>query len=365
MTELGSLFFYIVIFSISTLLFSFYKCENVSVRWIGVFLSVLIPSIVAGLRYQVGTDWDNYSYNMTLIRSLSFYDVFHNSILSNGEIGFLFIVKILSYCFNNEFIFGIFAFATLAFISNALIREYTEYNISIAYWIFLFIYFSNSFNLMRQTLAVAIVFWGMKYVYKKNRKRYIYIIIVLFAFLIHFSALIALPIYFLWNRKKERALNMRIYIPFAVCVGIFVVFWRNILQIFLNFGNVFISKYSKYMNNNSGKNRDFYLKALIFITILILFYGTKVKDEKIKLFLQMSFINLLICTTGFYITFFKRIGMYYEMPVIILIAATTRTFYKDYKVAINVISSVAVIVYFTLVYYIIGDSNIIPYHIIP
>ena len=350
---------YYAVFLFSGMLFSTYKQKNEVVRRIGVALSVIVPSIMAGARYRVGTDWDNYNYNMTLMRTISFHEVFHHRLLSNGEFGYKLIVKLLSYLFSNEVIFGLIALATLGFIANALIQEYKEYQITIAYIMFLFIYFGNSFNLMRQTLAAAIIFWGMKYIFRNDFIHYY--ITVFCAFLIHFTALFAIPLFYIWNKKERKALNIKQYLPVIGLFSIFVLLWRVILRIALGYGNAFIGKFAIYLSDNEGKNRDFYLKGIIFLFLLIMFFYTSMRSEKIKMFLQMGLLNIIIGTTGFYITFFKRLGIYYEMPVIILIAALSKGFRKESRIIVNIISCMVVMAYFALLYYFIGDSKIIPY----
>jgi len=324
-------------------------------------MAIVLPAIVAGARYHVGTDWDNYNYNFTLIRSLTFDGILQHKLLSNSEIGFKIVVKILSFIGNNELIFFFFALMTIVFVADTLLKEYVEYDITISYFMFLFVYFSNSFNIMRQTLAVAIVFWGMRKIY--NGKFIEYFIIIICATMIHFTAIVAIPIYFLWNKRKSRTIKNKFFIPFFCVVGVMVLFWRQILGVVQKLGSPFIAKYLIYLENNNARNRDFYVKVLFFLSIFLLYNVTKIKDEKMKLFLQMGSINLLIATTGFYITFFKRLGLYYEMPAIILVGAINKLFESKSRVLINVFLEFLIILYFILVFHVIGDSQIIPYQI--
>lgn len=363
MSEINSLLLYIFVFSISTFLFSKYRSRNWLWRRFCIMAAIVIPSVFAGMRYRVGTDWDNYYFSMTIIRNTPFWELLSNTSIANAEYGYKVLVKLLSYVGGNGFIFGMFAFLTLLFMADALIKEYKEKNTTLAYFMFLFIYFGNSFNLMRQTLAAAIVFWGMKYLFSDKLANFI--VVCLVAATIHMTALLAIPISILWNRKEKKAAKYSYFIPFAIIVGILVIFWRNILIRLLGMRFSFIQKYSIYLENNIARNRDFYVKLLVFIVLFFVFNLSIERDEKDKLYLEMGIVNLLIGTTGFYITFIKRLGIYYEIPVIIMISSVNKIFERNSRKFVNIAIGILIICYFILVYFIIGDSKIIPYQVWP
>lgn len=69
MSELGSLFFYLFLFLVSTIFFSGYKSKRKIVRYIGISVSIILPAVIAGKRYKVGTDYMNYTAIINNIRS--------------------------------------------------------------------------------------------------------------------------------------------------------------------------------------------------------------------------------------------------------------------------------------------------------
>ncbi len=146
-------------------------------RAFNVFLIVLI--LFAGLRGGLGTDFVNYNkwYNSTI----------NDKYL---EIGYVGIMNIFAY-FNLSIYHIQFLFfsGTLLFISLAL----KKYTINLKYaWFFYLIFpyfFLYSFILMRQYLAIAIVFWSFQFLLKN--KLWQYTTAILIGSLLHYSCLLA------------------------------------------------------------------------------------------------------------------------------------------------------------------------------
>ena len=363
MTNQGSLIFYIIIFLLSVFLFSQYRNKNKLFGELCVFLSLIILSVVAALRYEVGTDWGNYNWDMSYLRNIPFIAIVQGDpVAAKLEIGYVLLVKLLSLFFNNNWIFGIIAYITLAFVADALIKQYSNYDVTLSYMMFVFIYFANSFNIMRQTLAAAIVFWGMQYVFAKKPIKYATIIFI--SSLIHLSAVFAIPIYFFWNKRNNCPMRRKTFLLIASIAFLFVISWRKLLSVIIYLlPGSFVQKYWIYLGNNNARNRDFFVKLFVFIVILLLNHCSKMKNEKNRIFIQMGAINLILAITGFYLTFFKRCGLYYEMPIIVLIGAIEKGFVKQSKSVVNIAIGLAIIVYFIVLYYMVGSSEIIPYQI--
>ena len=361
MSNTVSLSFYILSFLTSAYFFSYYKKEHTIVRWIGIIIATVIPSLIAGLRYNVGTDWSNYYYILKVIKNTPVKELLTNSFW-NVERGFLLLSKALVSLGGVPFAFGGIAFITLLIVEVTLIRDYPEYNITLAYFIYLFTYFTQSFNIVRQILALSFVFAGMKYVFESKPIKFLWMIAIATSF--HRTSLIAIPIYLMWNREQSKALSTPKFLGVAAAASVIVVFWRAILRNLLGYGGIFI-KYIGFLNDNVARNRDFYVKVIVFVVIYIIHKRMQDEDEKHKMFLQMGFINLLIGTTGFYITFFKRIGLYYEIPIILLLTSLENAFTEKSKTIWNVTISVVVIFYFILVSFILGHNEVFPYQIYP
>jgi hypothetical protein len=141
-----------IFFLLITILLLFQKDKRVHY----IFLSVLI--LFAGLRGGIGIDFVNYNkwYNITVNDN-------------NLEIGYVGIMNVFAY-FNLSIYHIQFLFfsGTLLFISLSL-KKYTN-NLKYAWFFYLIFpyFFLYSFILMRQYLAMAIVFWSFQFLLKNK-----------------------------------------------------------------------------------------------------------------------------------------------------------------------------------------------------
>lgn len=357
MSDKMSLIFYIVMFSVSAAIFKLYTNKNRIVSKIGRILAISIPTFIAAFRYQVGTDYSNYDYLFTYIRNNSWEKVLSNTI--KWETGFKILVKVLTEIGDNRFVFGALAFLTLAVITYTLRTDYGYYGMVLSYFVYLFFYFPAALNIVRQSLAVAIVFYSYKFIFENNK--YKYFLFILLAASIHTSAIVALPVYYLWNHKKNKAISTRTaltVISISVC---FVCMWRSILQIVLSFGWSFGRKFTYLLENNNGMNRDIFVKLIMLAVFITAFKKLRKLDERNAFFVYLFALNCIVSFTGYQITFFKRIGMYFEITLLVLVGWLPRIFTKSSKIIVQSAVIAAFLIYFYLGSYLLGHGDIIPY----
>lgn len=360
MSEFGSLIFYIVIYIISCFFFSFYKFNNKYIQCTGVSLAIIIPSVVAGMRYDVGTDYKTYYHIFEYLSNVTYKWILTDEWHMSEERGFLCLVKFLSSFFGTKTIFGILAFLMLSFFSYTIIGQYKKYNLTIVYMVYLFGGFTSSFNILRQEMAVLIVFFALKYVV--DNKPVKYGISVGIAMLFHSSAIIAILVWFLWNHTKQDNIKMKRIIPIFGIVIFSTIFWKEIMVILDNTGISFIRKYIVYLAGNDTRNRSFYLKILLSIFFLSIKKNFIQIDKKLAFFIDMYWISAILEYTGFFITFVKRISGYFSFPENILLSAVPFIFTKkENKIIAKVFVYVYVIALFIITSYILNQGGFIPY----
>lgn len=166
---------------------------------------IIFFTLICALRGRTGVD------------TLSYVHSFKNGYIDeewvNGEWGFYYLVNFIA---NNHLHFsiglGICAFTQIYFIvKGALPYKYILV-------IFPIILFGNSLflsltNAMRQMMAAAVFFYAIKFIVE--RKWYIYMGLIIAASLVHHSALLLLPLYFIPSTFKiynKRILLLGIYI---------------------------------------------------------------------------------------------------------------------------------------------------------
>jgi len=156
-------------------------------------LAVIFPCLLAALRDStVGTDVTVYG-DVIFYRSLNMGFVEY-IISRNGEYLYLLVVYICSHIIKKtSFQYFVLQALTIIPIYCTLQRskenKYAWYGM-LVYYLMLFPY---SLNLMRQCIAIAIIFWGFKYVQERQLRKYL--ILVFVATMFHTTAVIGLLIY--------------------------------------------------------------------------------------------------------------------------------------------------------------------------
>lgn len=173
------------------------------------FLVILLISLLAllsGTRYHLGGyDYSNYEYMFRLVPNLSNLNVIayirENGLIGN-DVGWTLlnsIIKSMGFNFYGLTLFvAIFFWFTFYFV----LRNYIN-NLNIFIVIAMYKYLLDvSFIYMRQSVAVAIFILSIRYILK--RKLILYMLLVVLAATIHFSAVILIPIYWITKIKITR-----------------------------------------------------------------------------------------------------------------------------------------------------------------
>lgn len=359
MSNFESLLLYIVVAIVSSSILSLYKLKNIIVRHISLVLSVLIPSVFAGIRYNVGTDYPNYFWTFEHLKGVNFNWILTDSLHFNMDRGFLLISKILSLIFSSKAIFGIWGFIILTFVVVTLYKQYHEYDIGLIYFLFLLLYYFSSFNILRQVVAASIVFYALKYVIDGKYIRFLVCVAV--AASIHFSALLALPIWFLWNHKTNKSIGITKKWTVLLVAFLFVTLWQRILQYLAVYNIASITKYLGYLSGNDHSNTSFLVKLVLTYIFFTLQTNIQRDDEKIGFFILLFSIGMFIDYTGYYSSFVKRSGMYYSMGEVILFSRITCLFSDNSRAIAKGIIMILMIVYFTLSAFVLKQGGLIPF----
>ena len=233
------------------------------------FLSVLFVSLLAGLRdYSVGTDIKSYGNSLFFyayqyrpftvyldrfshIEPLYLALVYGSSFLSKEPHILYFLTGVLVY-----------SFMMAGFVK---LRRYISITLS---WVcYLFLLYGDSYNAMRQTIAIAIGFWGFHFIFEK---KYIQLAIsIVVAFLFHNTAIIfvvAILIYLVLQR------NNKLWVKSILVLGAVggVMMFNQILGLLMNIG-LLQDKMERYMiGSSTGLSIFAILIRLPFLLLIIL-----------------------------------------------------------------------------------------------
>lgn len=361
--EFGSFFslllYLSVIYVSSTLIVIADKAgkQNRFLKFVLICIAIVIPSIMAGVRSGVGTDFANYDYRFTMLRNVSWSRALS---VNNAEIGFIVLSKFLSCFMNNPWIFGSISFITLTIFIVALEKQYSVHVHRMMFTIYLLQYYFFSYNLVRQNIALAIVFFSMTFILNKSPVKFF--LTIAFASLFHVSALIYIPAYFIMNRGMKRSPRRIGLIVVAVSLMVAVNF-RQVIHVLLSFDIPYLSKFAYLINNTSeAQNRDIIVKILFCIVLLLFQRSLEKIDSKHVTLITFYLVGTAISITGFVTPFFKRIAYYYSISELELMSNIPFAV-KDRKMSFILKESIILvyILLFVLVAFVMGQAHLIPY----
>ena len=181
---------YFCVLVVMALLFTIRNSNLVSTQRIKntVFWMVWIMLIVVtGLRYMVGTDYLQYSHNYKYYLSQDL------SLTNQMALGL--VARVASWIYD-DYATWFFLMSIISFVPIAIVikREGIAVGISTVFFVLLGCW-HGAFNLVKQTAAVAFLFWG--YPYLRDRKFWKWCITCCVASLFHMTAIMMLPVYFL------------------------------------------------------------------------------------------------------------------------------------------------------------------------
>jgi hypothetical protein len=264
-----------------------------------IFFYVIIFTLFRGLRWDTGTDWDQY-YEVFL--DVDWNDLFsYDRGLGNMEPGYVFLNLLIKSVGGN---YTLFLLITNLFVLIAYAR-FSLTNSESPIYIFVLIMFSTQFFPVRIGIAVAIILFGLFHFSKKKYFRVIVCTIIAMSF--HSSAIIFLPVYFISFYKK-----IPTTLAVVITVGSMILVQSNTINTILSeisfiygfIGEQNSEKFEHYLDYTergvTSSGITSYLNSIIFILTLILFgyiiKKLKFKEENIKytFVYNMYFIFVLL-----------------------------------------------------------------------
>lgn len=351
MTNSISLFFYLCVYLGSYVLMKIGYNKRIA-----RFASLLIPTLLASFRYNVGTDF------------LTYYNIYVNE----GQMTFkdyLFYynkTEYISFLFNKiGYLFGsfnltlfLFAFFTLYFFTKSVIIIFDEEQGSLIYLLFLLSYFSVSLNIMRQILAVSITTYAIIKMTNENKNKF-YLLVILGIF-VHNTAIIMMIFKIIYNEMSRLLTSLSLK---NIIRSLFYLFSISICTLLL-FKQVF-NRYDNYSfsTNEMLKNNSMYLSLMIFI-IISLFIKRLVNQNKLNRFYYfLALLGVILSSIGFFNIYAKRITIYFDVFSLFLLSQVPYTYKNSMdKEFFKIMIILIYITLFIIQYYFLGFSNIIPYH---
>jgi len=295
----------IVIISILSSIYKTSKNKK-KVPIFGVLIIILILSVVAGLRWGVGTDYSTYRSNY------SFYkENIIESFLNFEEPGIRIISYISSVIYDDFATMFLIASIITVGLSVWTIYKYSNYfSISILLYIFVGAW-HGSFNGIRQYLACAILFAGHHYIIERKFSKYLIIIII--ASLFHISALIMILLYFIPRDTLNYKQLLALFVIVILSLSLYDFIFAIINNVLVSTGSNSIVAIGEYLTEELSILR---ILVMIAPSILYLIITPKSKlNSEDNFYINMLFINAIVYIISMNSAYLARFTIYTNIYV--------------------------------------------------
>lgn len=255
-----------IIMLLTSLLIAFLsdKIENKKLKIACVILSWVPFILVSALRYDVGTD---YYYRYVP----DFRTILHGGDVGNLEIGFKLIVKLCTLITDDyQIIFVISSTIIIYLYMSTIFKDSKNKILSIALF-FLGGFFFQSLNIVRQYIAIGIIFYSYKYLFEDGKKQYYFLLGVAIACTMHITSIVCLVMFFI---KDKEIFNLRntviLFVLVLLLKGPVIDLARDIIA---------NTRFSVYLGNAYDKGNMRKLTILV-NTLLYLFMYVLYKLKK-------------------------------------------------------------------------------------
>lgn len=360
------------------------KCKSRFSRNILAIVAILIPCVLAGMRADtIGTDVKVYaepmymaakeSHNLSTYMNQRWFVIWRYMYVSKFEIGFsfmIFFIQKLGGSFAQVLFF--IQLLIVAPIYIGLKKIHKPYPICFGMFVFYCLFYNTSLNMMRQWIAMAILFMAFSYLISEEKKKYCILTVV--ACLFHTSAIMgfAILLIYVYCTKKREYIKLGSFklseemAPIKIFVyGCAVLLLLNIITIILN--KIGLSKYIGYIQGDNG----LYLlpnQILLRLPILILFvvrWKKILREDKLASFYgSMLVLDLLTSQLMSINAYAFRIGSFFSEYSILSYSALVYAGNRKYKANryIRLLYVAGYIVYYWVFYYVItGTHATFPY----
>lgn len=330
---------------------------------------IVMFSMVAGLRdYTIGTDISfyvrpifNYSINNTLT------DLFVME-STNLEPLYLILNYVSANVFNNM---GAVLFCLQFIVILFVVMRICDYTYTKKMWIGILayncLYFPISLNLMRQSIAMAILFWGSRYLFgeKCNIKKYL--ICMLFSVGFHVTGIIGLVFLFCslyYSKHITTGRDKSLFIKSLLLVAgtiVAIMFFDKAVEIIAGLAP-FMNKFNRYSEQaySGFQINPFLIRIpLILLTFLSWKEYKKGNNENYLLFIFVVF-DLLLAQLRAYSAGLYRLSIYFAYFKMIQLPCMI---YSNRRYKIITTYTVCFILIITWYYQIVlqGNEEVYPY----
>lgn len=359
MTDFQSLIFYILFFILST--FFIYLGSRKRLPWqlrgLFVVMGILIPTIISGIRGQtVGTDTPEY------IRMYS--EILGGQFDTPIEPVTMLVAQISGLAGSSTWLFfSIFALISTSFYYLAVSKISGKYA-WFMWFLYLFIYFTFSFNIVRQMAAVSILFYAIVQLVSGNKRSFFLWAII--AACTHAISAVAAAIFYIFNKiNKSKPLSRNkivlATIGTAALLGVFAGNIERIVSI------IPIPIFQKVLDNANNGEASFSIANGIFylgvtLLMIVLYRRIRLETKGIAVFAVGLAIGSVLIFLDNYLAHAGRLAYFFVIPALPVILYAMLMQAVRWRRLMLFAVMVMVIALFVLTRYAGDGSDVIPYY---
>ena len=308
-------------------------------------VTVFIPSFIAAIRYNTGTDYNTY-LNV-------FNDLKSKSMVEFGYAQLNLLIKNIGG--NIELIFFIMSCIMNTFILLTLLKNKSKISVGIGMFVFMLLFYPRSYNIMRQMTSASILIYSISCI--NEHKIIKFTLLVFLATSLHYSSII------LNYLNKEHRMKERI-----IAFILFLLIFFNTDKIFLPIfeSNEKLIYYSGYLKRKevSSMGMGVILQYLPYILIWAVLYKEFKKDSTFLNYCIMLILGIVLETSTY---FFEndaanRMALTFIMSIIIILSMCMRKFMQRKKYIIVTFIFIYVIFMWYNIYFLKGYHDVVPYN---
>lgn len=333
----GSLVLYVSVFWFS----AFISGQKMKSRMLQIAIMSFLPFLIAGFRYNVGWDYNSYSWGFDLFdANTSFWTIF-KAYQFGDSLGLNIVLKITKMLDSKFLYFAVTSALCFVPAFSYLLREWNDekHIVPLAVFFTGFTLFFTGLSAIKQGIAISFCLCALTYVFTRKPLKFLLFIVV--AFLFHSSALIFLPVYFI-GEQGGRIRGLKKFCVIAAAF-LFVVFLSELLAIF---GGERFQEYGTAIVQTN--NYLFFL--MLFWLIVFLLYRKKLVllDTRNELLIMLYAIAVVFMLLGFRSAFTKRIAYYFDVVQIVLFPQLTLLFSRRSRKLVIVFIGMYIVLVFMM-----------------
>lgn len=290
--------YYIIFLIIGVLLFLGRTKQFQQFKKVNFFLVGAILMLVSGLHYTPGGDYLAYSIEYEQAKISGFF--------SGIPIASVLIANLSQLIYDDYATwFFIYAIITVGGISYTLYRRSINFEYSILLFIFMGMW-HESFNVVKQYAAIAVLFWAQQFLFTKNLKKWV--LSCLGAMCFHPTAILMIPAYFLVTTK----VNVKKVIAYVFIAIVLAISYEYLFEVasFLKADTA-----ATALDSDVGSRSVSLLRIVvncipaIFYLLMREFHGLK-KSNELTVWANFSLLNAMIFIAGSQSVYVTRFSLY-------------------------------------------------------